>query len=34
VAELVLSGAADPLLHDLRPDRFERGALSPETRVV
>lgn len=35
VAEVVAGGAADPLLGELRPDRFERGgALAPETRVV
>jgi sarcosine oxidase subunit beta len=34
VAELVARGAADPLLGELRPDRFERGDLAPETRVV
>jgi hypothetical protein len=35
VAELVTGAAADPLLDELRPDRFERGGrLAPETRIV
>jgi sarcosine oxidase subunit beta len=35
VAELVAGGAADPLLGELGPGRFERrGELAPETRVV
>jgi sarcosine oxidase, subunit beta len=34
VAEIVAGGTADPLLDELRPDRFERGELVPETRVV
>ena len=34
VAELVTGGAADPVLGELRPERFDRGQLAPETRVV
>jgi sarcosine oxidase subunit beta len=34
VADLVTGGAADPLLYDLRPERFEAGELVPETLVV
>ena len=34
VAEFVAGGTTDPLLDELRPDRFERGKLVPETRIV
>jgi sarcosine oxidase, subunit beta len=34
VADLVIDGAADPLIFDLRPERFETGLLVPETLVV